>query len=197
MKRHLIPAVLLFFVLAACGNVEEVENPPSSDSSVGATQSATPSATASPSPTPSSQESKVPTTGTAGAETRPAGPTYPEEIAAPKEATTPAPAPADDGETSSLDEYLASGGVCFSDYFPAGPPTESAIAEIQNYCAIQTPEPNYGYLPGQDNEAELAECYALDPETASSGAIQYCYMEYGIDPGGSDREVDGAEIPAP
>lgn len=28
MKRHLIPAVLLFFVLAACGNVEEVENPP-------------------------------------------------------------------------------------------------------------------------------------------------------------------------
>lgn len=197
MKRSVIPALLILFTLAACGNAEEGEDLSGSSSPSETTQNASPTVSASPSAEPDSQESEEPTAGSTGAETTTGQQAPSAESAAPEENVAPEPAPADDGQTTNLNEFLTSGGVCFSDYFPAGPPTESAIAEIQNHCATQTPEPNYGYLPGQDTESEMAECAALDPETSSSGAIQYCYMEYGIHPGGPAGEADGVGIPGP
>ncbi|WP_426118453.1 hypothetical protein [Kocuria sp. LHG3120] len=56
-----------------------------------------------------------------------------------------APLVVDDGLTISLAEFLNSGGVCNSDYFPAGPPTEAAIAEIQTHCANVFPTDENGY----------------------------------------------------
>lgn len=134
------------------------------------------SASASPTPSASPTAPKTPT----------ASPKPTRTAAA--DATTPAAAqtaPADDGMTTSLSEFLASGGVCFADYFPAGPLTDAATAEVQDYCASQAPAAA-PVVP----EDERAECEALDPAAASSGAIQYCYMEYGIDPAGPLREQD-------
>lgn len=56
-----------------------------------------------------------------------------------------APLTIDDGMTISLAEFLNSGGVCSSDYFPAGPPTEVALAEIQTHCANVFPTDEDGY----------------------------------------------------
>ena len=39
---------------------------------------------------------------------------------------------------------------------------------------------------------EIAECESMDPSTASSGAIQYCYMEYGIRVGEPPATADVA-----
>lgn len=133
------------------------------------------SASASPTPSASPTAPKTPT----------ASPKPTRTAAA--DATTPAAAqtaPADDGMTTSLSEFLASGGVCFADYFPAGPLTASATAEVQDYCASQAPAAQVA------PEDERAECEALDNATASSGAIQYCYMEYGIDPAAPLRGQD-------
>ncbi|MEX5268880.1 hypothetical protein [Kocuria sabuli] len=62
-----------------------------------------------------------------------------------------APLTVDDGVTASLAEYLSSGGLCNSNYFPAGPPTEVALAKIQTYCSNVFPTDENGYeRPGTD-----------------------------------------------
>lgn len=144
------------------------------------TGSPTQSVSASPTPSASSTASKTPTGEPSSKPTRTATATP-----APTTAQAEQPAPADDGMTTSLTEFLATGGVCFADYFPAGPLTDAATAEVQDYCASQAPAAA-PVVP----EDERAECEALDPATASSGAIQYCYMEYGIDPAAPLREQD-------
>lgn len=142
------------------------------------TVSPTQSASASPTPNASSSASKTPTPSPKPTRTAEAAPTAP---------TAAEAGPADDGMTTSLNEFLAAGGVCFADYFPAGPLTASATAEVQDYCASQAA----AAAPAAPAD-ERAQCEALDPSTASSGAIQYCYMEHGIDPVGAAplREQD-------
>ena len=116
------------------------------------------------SPAESASTTQTPSSTPTASETPTASPT-PTRTAS----STPSPehsTPADDGMTTSLNEFLASGGVCFADYFPTGPLTAAATAEVQDYCASQAP----AAVPPAD---ERAQCEALDPATASSGAIQY------------------------
>lgn len=166
--RITLPLAITALALAGCSGPDAPTEATSPTQTASASQSPSSSPTESNTPTPSPKPTR-----TAAAS---AAPTAPAAAQA---------GPADDGMTTSLNEFLASGGVCFADYFPAGPLTDAATAEVQDYCASQAPAP-------MSPEDERTECEALDHATASSGAIQYCYMEYGIDPAGAAplREQD-------
>ena len=169
LSTHItLPLTITALALAGCSA------PDAPTETVSPTESA--SATQTPSSTPT--VSKTPTASPTPTRTASSTPTVEQA----EQAT-----PADDGVTATLDEFLASGGVCFADYFPAGPLTAAATAEVQDYCASQAPA-----AAPVTPEDERAQCEALDPATASSGAIQYCYMEYGIGPAGAAplREQD-------
>lgn len=172
LKRCLTAAAVSAVLLAGCsqGQDRQAEQSPLADVSAEATAIVSPSRSQSATPKVSSPPSGTPT----AAETPMAEGGAPEAITA------------DDGRTTSLDEFLGSGGACFSDYFPAGPLTETAMTEVQNYCANQSPGSTRENSPGQSAESDIAQCEALDPTTATSGAIQYCYMEYGIGPAQAD-----------
>lgn len=92
---------------------------------------------------------------------------------------------------------MQNGGGCISDVWndSAAPYSESLHNELVQYCSANqlgdwaggadpmNPE-NYGTPEDQaevrQNEDKIEQCKAMDPSTASSGAIQYCYMQYGI-----------------
>ena len=150
MRRYIVPLALLTLALSGCGSNETApaESPSSASSSPSAsptdTASATPTATATASASESGEPSEAapsdePTGGSEGSGSAIGGP------------------PADqDGQTTSLNEFLASGGKCASDYFPAGPLTDEAMAEVQDYCASQedsaeAAEPN-GYQRPEGDE---------------------------------------------
>lgn len=106
-----------------------------------------------------------------------------------------------DGVTNSLAEFLASGGVCQSGFFPAGPPTGAALAEIQAYCAqflvpdtsgYQRPAPDANGYVGPSKEYYSYDGYVapgfeyqvgsscFDPALSrckSSGEIQLEYLK--------------------
>lgn len=107
-------------------------------------------------------------------------------------------------ETSNLERFFQTGGQCISDVWSSSIPyNETLHQQVINYCAtnklgdwsygIDPMDPkNYGASPANSAPAqeapnaaeEMARCRALDIETAVSGDIQYCYMEYGISVGG-------------
>lgn len=178
MKRQLITSAALLLALSACSGPEpqpEQDTSPSGSATRAAPTTSPTSLAPTASAPPATSESSNETPAAQAPETPIGQPTQVPEA-------PPAQAPADDGMTTSLQEFLTGGGVCFSDYFPAGPPTDAALKQIQEYCATQTPEPNYEYLPAQeDSSSEVSQCESLDPNTASSGAIQHCYLEHGID----------------
>lgn len=167
LKRCLAAAAVSAVMLTGCSQGEDPQpvQSPSADAGAESTATVSPSTTQSATPKVSSPPSKTPT----ATETPVANGAAPEAITG------------DDGRTTSLDEFLGSGGACFSDYFPAGPLTETAMTEVQNYCATQSPGSAQDNSAGQSAD-DRAQCEALDPTTATSGAIQYCYMEYGIHP---------------
>ncbi|RKQ36135.1 hypothetical protein C1C97_000145 [Kocuria tytonis] len=52
-----------------------------------------------------------------------------------------------------------SGGVCGSDVFPAGPPTEKALADIQNHCGTMTVPGNPDQRQGGNGQAGPSQEY--------------------------------------
>lgn len=147
MRRYIVPLALTALALSGCGSNDPApaESPSSESSSASASPSATASAipTSSPTSSPSeSGEATAPTDESAGGSEESGS-----AIGGP---------PADqDGQTTSLTEFLASGGKCASDYFPAGPLTDEAMAEVQDYCASQESatqgaEPNGHQRPEAD-----------------------------------------------
>lgn len=112
---------------------------------------------------------------------------------------------ADTAAAPTVQDYLATGGTCISDVWNSSLPYSDSLAgEVHAYCdandlgdwangadpfdyaAYQTQQPveeptkeapQYGYT---NNELTREQCEALDPSTAMSGQIQYCFMQYGI-----------------
>lgn len=165
------------------------------------TETASPSASptsASPSPTRSATP-----TETAATEAAPA----PTETVATPEAAPPQN-PAGDDE---VQRFFQTGGQCISDVWSSSMPHTDALQQkVIDYCSahqlgdwahgVDPMDPkNYG--GGQSEPAEksagtrdeeIAKCQALDINTAMSGDIQYCYMEYGIDVHGAPAYDSGA-----
>lgn len=119
--RLAVAAVVLGVSLVGCsGSTQEPDQQRSELS---------PSAPASAISTPSSSPSEA--ASTPGVEAVP----EPAETEEPVVEVAPPTIPDDDGITTTLAEFVDRGGVCNSDHFPAGPATESALVEIQAYCA--------------------------------------------------------------
>lgn len=155
---------------------------------------------ASPSPTESA-------TPTETATSTPAATPEPTETAAEVEAA-PTAAPAGDDE---VQRFFQTGGQCISDVWSSSMPHTDALQQkVIDYCSahqlgdwahgVDPMDPkNYGggqSEPAEKSaatrEEEIAKCQALDINTATSGAIQYCYMEYGIDAHGAPAYDPGA-----
>lgn len=145
MRRCLIPLALAALALNGCGsnNTAPAELPSSTSSS----PSATPSETAGASPSVSESPLPQPTNAEP---TSPAGDLL--EGSEDSGTAVGGPSAENDGRTTSLSEFLSSGGKCFSDYFPAGPLTDEAMAEVLDYCASQSTgtEPNGYQRPEAD-----------------------------------------------
>lgn len=190
-----LPVTLAAFALTGCGGGDAPKE--TASPSVSAT-SAFPSASKSPSATP-----------TETATSTPAATPEPTETATEAEAApTQAAAPAGDDE---VQQFFQTGGQCISDVWSSSMPHTDALQQkVIDYCAanqlgdwangVDPMDPkNYGdgaQEPAAKSEAEKAEdiakCKALDISTATSGAIQYCYMEYGIDVQGAPAYDPGA-----
>lgn len=195
MNRHItaliLPVTLAAFALTGCGGGDapkETTSPSASATSASpsASKSATPSATRTPAATPASTETAA------------------EAEAAP----TNAAAPAGDDE---VQQFFQTGGQCISDVWSSSMPHTDALQQkVIDYCSahqlgdwahgVDPMDPkNYGggqSEPAEKSaatrEEEIAKCQALDINTATSGAIQYCYMEYGIDAHGAPAYDPGA-----
>ena len=142
--RFIAPLALAALVLTGCGGAQD-------SSPAGGTSSAT-SASASPSSAAPSSASATPTPQESS----------PASSAAPRPSTpaaNPAQPPADDGRTTSLDEFLVSGGRCGSDVFPAGPPTEEALTDIQNHCGVMTVPGNPDQRQDGSGQADPSQEY--------------------------------------
>ena len=172
LKQCIIAAAVSAVLLAGCSQGQDPQLGQSASADVSTESTATASQSETPSATPKVSSSPLGTPITTETPMADGG--------------GPAASTADDGHTTSLNEFLSSGGACFSDYFPAGPLTETAMTEVQNYCANQSPGSAQEEFSRQNTDADISQCEALDPATASSGAIQYCYMEYGIGPTQAD-----------
>lgn len=186
-----LPVTLAALTLTGCGGGDTPKETPSASAST---------TSASPSPTESA-------TPTETATSTPAATPEPTETAAEVEAA-PTAAPAGDDE---VQQFFQTGGQCISDVWSSSMPHTDALQQkVIDYCAanqlgdwangVDPMDPkNYGdgaQEPAAKSEAEKAEdiakCKALDINTATSGAIQYCYMEYGIDVQGAPAYDPGA-----
>lgn len=195
--RAFIPVLAIAaLALAGCSQGDDSSdsssssNPSPSSSSSPASPS-TSSTSASSSEAPSDSSSETPSEA-------------PSESSDPSDA--PSQQPADDsaqpeagagGASPQLNQYLQNGGGCTSDVWneSAAPYSEALHNELVQYCSANqlgdwaggvdpmNPE-NYGTPDDQaavrQNEDKIEQCKALDPSTAMSGDIQYCFMEYGI-----------------
>lgn len=192
MKRQLVTSAALLLALTACGSQSPApdESPSQSPSATAAT---TPSATKPPTATPSRSATEEPTTA-------PETPDAAEQNSAAEAAPAEPPAQAPPQVAGTVDQYFQTGGRCISDVWSSTMEyTEALHQQVIDYCAAnKLGDWSHGYDPmdpsnygggqttdtTQANEAEeIAQCEAADPNTASSGAIQYCYMEYGISVG--------------
>lgn len=205
--NRLIPALAIaVLALAGCGDAPSPQPSPSASSS---SSSPTPSASASASSTPSPTASASPSA--------PAEPEPVNSSAAPVAEPPAAPAPeapeqpGPEAGGGGVQEFFQTGGRCISDVWSSSLPyTESLHQQVIDYCAanklgdwshgIDPMDPrNYG---GGESEAggnsasreaeEIARCETLDINTAMSGDIQYCYMEYGISVGDPPATPDVA-----
>lgn len=193
--NHRITALVLLITLAAfaltgCGGGDAPKETASPSTSA---TSALPSASKSPTETPTETPTITPTAAPEPTETSPAAEAAPAQE----------PAGADD-----VQQFFQTGGQCISDVWSSSMPYTQALQQkVIDYCAanqlgdwangVDPMDPrNYGggvQEPAAKSEAEeIAECQALDMNTASSGAIQYCYMEYGIDVHGAPAYDPGA-----
>ena len=194
MKRQLVTSAALLLALTACGSQSPApdESPSQSPSATAtATAVATPSTTKSPTATPSKSATEEPT---AAAET----PATAEQTSAPEAAPAEPPTQAPPQAAGTVDQYFQTGGRCISDVWSSTLEyTDALHQQVIDYCAanklgdwshgIDPMDPkNYGNQPQPAEEStsteaeEMAKCEALDINTAMSGDIQYCYMEYGI-----------------
>lgn len=177
---------LTALTLTGCGGGDEPKETASPSAST---------ASASPSPTKSATPTEAATSDPAPAPTN----------TAPAAEAAPIQEPAGDDE---VQQFFQTGGQCISDVWSSSMPHTDALQQkVIDYCAanqlgdwangVDPMDPkNYGggaREPAAKSEAEeIAECQALDMNTASSGAIQYCYMEYGIDVHGAPAYDPGA-----
>lgn len=129
MRRYIVSLALLTLALSGCGSNETA--PAESPSSASSSPSASPTDTASAAATPTASASE-----TEGPSAQPAATAAANESDEAGSAIG-GPSSGQDGRTTSLAEFLASGGKCASDYFPAGPLTDEAMADVQDYCASQ------------------------------------------------------------
>lgn len=152
MRRYIVSLALLTLALSGCGSNDETapaESPSSASSSLSASPTETASATPTPTPTTTSSASESGEPSAAAPSDEPTGGSEGSGSA------IGGPPMDQDGRTTSLNEFLASGGRCASDYFPAGPLTDEAMAEVQDYCASQenpaeATEPNGHQRPEAD-----------------------------------------------
>ncbi|MDO4920200.1 hypothetical protein [Kocuria sp.] len=188
MHRHtlalLIPATLAALTLTGCGGGDTPKETASPSASI---TSASPSATrsATPTKTASSEPASEPSETPGAAETAPAQASAPTQAAA---------------GNDDVQQFFQTGGQCISDVWSSSMPHTDALQQkVIDYCAanqlgdwaggVDPMDPkNYGggqQEPAEKSEAEkaedIAQCKSLDINTATSGAIQYCYTEYGID----------------
>lgn len=205
MKKLLSLSALAVLALAGCSSNNSdthssgaTSGPSASSSSTSTSPKASatsPTKSATPSPTPSETVPVGPEIGVP-TDFPTAAPTVSPSVAvAPTTAVAAAP---------TVQDYLATGGTCISDVWNSSLPyTESLASEVHAYCdandlgdwangadpydyaAYQTPAaeeptkeaPQYGYT---NNELTREQCESLDPTTAMSGQIQYCFTQYGI-----------------
>lgn len=188
------PALAAVLTLAAltltgCGGGDEPKETASPSAS---TASASPSPTKSATPTEAGASDPTP---------------EPTNTASAAEAA-PTQEPAGDDE---VQQFFQTGGQCISDVWSSSMPHTDALQQkVIDYCSanqlgdwahgVDPMDPkNYGggqSEPAEKSaatrEEEIAKCQALDINTATSGAIQYCYMEYGIDAHGAPAYDPGA-----
>lgn len=180
---------LTALTLTGCGGGDEPKETASPSAST---------ASASPSPTKSATPTEAATSDPAPAPTN----------TAPAAEAAPTQEPAGDDE---VQQFFQTGGQCISDVWSSSMPhTDVLQQKVIDYCAanqmgdwaggVDPMDPShYGdgaQEPAAKSEAEkaedIAQCKALDINTATSGAIQYCYMEYGIDVQGAPAYDPGA-----
>lgn len=201
MKFKVLPVVAMAgLALAGCSQGDDSSDSSSSSSPSPSTSSST-AAPSSSSPSVAPTGSPSASSSDAPDETSSDGPT---ENSVPS--AEPSQQPADDsaqpgadaaGASPQLAQYLHNGGGCISDVWndSAAPYSEALHNELVQYCSANqlgdwaggadpmNPE-SYGTPEDQaevrSNEQDIERCKAADPETAPSGQIQYCFMEYGI-----------------
>ncbi|RKQ36190.1 hypothetical protein [Kocuria tytonis] len=180
---------LTALTLTGCGGGDEPKETASPSVS---TASASPSPTKSATPTEAATSDPAP---------------EPTNTASAAEAA-PTQEPAGDDE---VQQFFQTGGQCISDVWSSSMPHTDALQQkVIDYCAanqlgdwahgVDPMDPkNYGGGQSETEEKsaatqdeEIAKCQALDINTATSGAIQYCYMEYGIDAHGAPAYDPGA-----
>lgn len=188
-----LPVALAVFGLTGCGGGDTPsETPAPSASNTSASPSPSKPAAATPSATTSNEPTVFPD---------------PTESTAPAEAA-PTQAPA--AGVDEVQQFFQTGGQCISDVWSSSMPRTDALQQkVVDYCAanqlgdwahgVDPMDPkNYGGqqdVPETSEAAraeEIAKCQALDMNTAMSGDIQYCYMEYGITPPGAPAYDPGA-----
>lgn len=193
MKRHFITATAVALVLVGCGQGQDTTEEPEQSAASTASASASSSApTATPTKTAASSPSVTAETPTPGA-------AAPEQAAPADQPTAEAEPDAAAPESNPVAQFFQTGGTCTSDVWSSSIPyTRQLQQQVVEYCAanklgdwgygIDPMDPkNYGGDQSEPEEKsasteaeEIAKCQALDINTAMSGDIQYCYMEYGI-----------------
>jgi hypothetical protein len=205
--RALAPlSAIVLLALAGCSDSsaedQDASPPPSPNT-------ASTSASATPSETPSDPTAPAESMAAESEEPLPEEPSIAETPvqAVPEEPAPEQPAPAATTEPS-VEDFLATGGRCISDVWSSSiPRTDELHAQVIDYCSANQlgdwshgydpmdPD-NYGVHPDAEGESsqsdhfgdvaeeqrqhEIEQCNALELESAMSGDIQYCYMEYGI-----------------
>ena len=194
--RGFAALALLPLALSACGGGDDA-----TDTSRSASASASPSMSARPAAaSASATPAEAPTT--AATESAPVAPETTEAVATEPAQAAEAPDPeqvqTQQSAAATVQSYFANGGGCIADVWKedAAPYSPELAEQVYAYCSanrlgdwasgVDPRDPaNLGNPEDHTPDAEeptipRAYCENLDHDTATSGEIQSCYMEYGL-----------------
>lgn len=175
MKKSLALTALALIALTGCAHTKEASNPPSSASPTSTT--ATPSQTHSPTNTESATPTAEPTETPAQTADPLPGNTngeYPDSQATQQYTAHVA----DNGDITWTDKDGNPVPTVSWETVMSYPFTQEELAKIQGGLEGIEPEYPEGVTPpAEENPDDF--CATLDPDTASSGEIQYCNVEVG------------------
>lgn len=163
--RRAAALTILALALTGCSGSGDDEaesaSPSESSSSASSPSTAEPGETTAPAEEPSS--------AAPGAEAAPV--TAPPTVAAGADPTDTN----QDGMSQEASAFFESGGACFSDFFPAGVPSQDVLTEVQEYCAttdvsawdLEDGAPNPFGIP--DPEPDIPETTDADGTAENDG----------------------------